>query len=163
MPIIALVAALALLAYATIAAPRLRLAVLAFGLAVALGLGVYLVRSTPESAREIIRIAPEDLTLDQTDFSRQGRGAVLTGRVLNGSPDWHLRDMTLVLHIRDCPPETEDIAACPIIGEATALTHPDTPPGQIRAFRALFALPNLPPATGELRWDWRVIATRATG
>lgn len=162
MPIVILAAALAAYVYALLAAPSLRAPGLAIGAVALVGLGLYFGTASPLADRAAARIGADDLTLDQVAMEPIGRGATLTGRVFNRSPDWRLREMTLRLRLRDCPLAQEDVAACPVIGEATATARPDAPPGQIRAFETLFAFPNLPQATGALRWDWSVLSTRAT-
>ena len=155
MPIVVL--ALVAYAIALVALPRFRLPVLIGGAVVA----AIVVAALKFSGPEAIAIAPSELTLDQIALERTVRGATITGRVANGS-GFRLRDMTLALRLHDCPtPETAP-ETCPVIGESSAITRPDVPPGQIRAFSAHFAFANVPPLVGTLRWDLTVAATRAT-
>jgi hypothetical protein len=118
--------------------------------------------NSPESDRTGTRIAADEITLDQLDFEATPRGATLTGRVLNASPDWRLREMTLAVTLRDCPDADIPPDDCPVIGEASAVVRPDTPPGQLRGFTARFVFANLPEVAGVLRWDWRITDLRAT-
>jgi hypothetical protein len=164
MAIVILVLALVAYAYALIVEPGFRRWGLLGGAAVGLGMAVYFWLNSPESDRTGTRIAADEITLDQLDFETTPRGAILTGRVLNASPDWRLREMTLEVTLRDCPAIDADADAgdCPVIGEASAIARPDTPPGQLRGFTTRFVFPNLPPVSGVLRWDWRITGTRAT-
>lgn len=161
MPIVVSLLALAAFAWAFYASPAFRPWGLGLAAAISLALGGWLLltegRSKPQP-----EIAASELTLDQLDLQRVGRGATLTGRVLNGSAAYRLRDMTIVLRLHDCPAADTPPATCPVLGEATATARPDAPAGQIRAFSALFAFPNLAPAAGTLRWDWEITGTRAT-
>lgn len=163
MPIAVLV--LALIAYlAALAAwPRARVPGAVAGLVVAVGLGAYLWRGNPSEAELAAgRIPAAALTLDQIAVSPAPRGATLTGRVANGSDTYRLRELTLVLRLRDCPEPEAAVETCPVIGEASAIARPDVPPGQLRALTAHFGFSSLPPVTGTLRWDWRIAGTRAT-
>jgi hypothetical protein len=162
MPIVVLVLVLVAYGYVMLAYPEYRTWGLALGGAVAAGLGAYFWLTDPETQRTAIRIAPEELTLDNLTLERTVRGAVLEGRVRNGSEDFRLREMTIDLRLHDCPDEEADLAECPVIGGATAIARPDVPPGEIRGFRANYLLANLPPATGVLRYEWVVTETRAT-
>jgi hypothetical protein len=162
MPIAVLVLALVAYVAALLAYPGFRPWGVAGGLVAAAALALYLTRQAPESQRAGARIAASELTLDQVEVTPTQRGATLTGRVRNGSERYRLRDLTLVLRLRDCPAEDTPPETCPVIGEATAIARPDAPPGQIRALSAHFVFANLPPVAGVLRWDWRIAATRAT-
>ncbi len=95
-------------------------------------------------------------------LERNPRGATLGGRVTNTSPAFHLREMTLDVRLYDCPRPDTDLVACPVIGEASAIARPDTPPGQLRAFSAHFVFANVPEPVGTLGWDWRITGIRAT-
>ena len=162
MPIVVLALALAAYVYAMVALPRIRVPGLALGALICLALAFYAWRTDPEAAAARVRIAPSELVLDQLTLRQVGRGATLQGRVLNNSPAFRLREMTLTLRLHDCPGEDAAPASCPVIGESTAIARPDAPPGQIRGFDALFVFANVPAVTRVLRWDWEVAGTRAT-
>ena len=170
MPIVVLVLVLGAYVYALVSFPEFRWWGLAGGALAALGLGVYFWQATPETGRTGLRISADEITLDQITVTPTVHGAVMTGRVLNGSTEWRLRDMTLTVRLRDCPtgPDVAEdeaeaaVADCPIIGEASAIARPDVPAGQIRAFSAHFLFTNLPEPAGELDWDWTITETRAT-
>lgn len=162
MPIAALIIALAIYAYGLIAYPEFRLWGLILGAAMALGIGTALWRAETGPGAQAPHIAAEEITLDRLELRRTPRSAALSGRVLNGSPEFRLRAMTLRLRLFDCPDESVPVETCPVIGEASATARPDAPPGQIRGFEALFVFTNPPPLTGVLRWDWTVTETRAT-
>jgi hypothetical protein len=161
-PIIVLVLALVAYAFALLAYPEFRRPGLIGGALVAVGLAIYFWQQSPEASRAENRIASEEVALDQLDLERTVRGATLTGRVRNDSDRFRLRDMTLALRLYDCP-EGNAPPSCPVIGEAQAIARPDVPPGQLRGFSAHFIFADLPALTGTLRWDWRVVETRATG
>ena len=162
MPVAVIVLALVAYGYALAAFPEYRRAGLVLGALVALGLGLYFWRTEPEATRTQIRSAPEELALDEIALDRTARGATLTGRVRNGSPEFRLREMTIVLRLHDCPEEATPLPDCPVIGEATAIARPDTTPGRIRGFSAHYVFANLPPVTGVLRYEWAITGTRAT-
>ncbi len=148
--------------YALLVWPEYRLPMLAAGVLLAVGLGLYFWRQEPESERAAERIAPDELVFDQVTLARSGRGATLSGRVTNHSPRYRLREVTLGLRLRDCADAAVAPATCPVIGESQAIARPDVPAGQIRAFAAHFVFANVPPIAGTLRWDWNVAAIRAT-
>ena len=162
MAIAVLILALVVYAAGLVAYPGFRRWGIVGGIAVAAGLGFYLMRQEPEAVRAGTRIAAEELTLDQIEVAPTARGATLTGRVRNGSERYRLRELTLALRLRDCPTEDAAVESCPVIGEAMAIARPDAPPGQIRALSAHFLFSSLPPVAGVLRWDWRITAVRAT-
>jgi hypothetical protein len=162
MAIAILVLTLTAYGYALIAWPEFRRPGLIAGALAAAGLAVYFSRQAPEAARSGSLIAPEELTLESLSLERTALGADLTGRVLNGSADYRVRDLTLVLSLRDCPAPDTAPADCPVIGESRAIVRPDVPPGQVRALSAHFTFADLPPVLGTLRWDWRIAETRAT-
>lgn len=162
MPLAVLVLALVAYGYALLSYPEFRRPGLIGGALVAAGLAVYFVRNPSEADRAAARIPAEDVVLEQLAFERTRTGATLSGRVRNNSDRYRLRDLTLVLRLRDCPAADTPPAACPVIGEAQAIARPDVPPGQIRALSARFTFSNLPPVTGTLAWDETIAATRAT-
>jgi len=162
MPIVILILALMAYAYALVTEPGFRRWGLVGGAAVGLGLAIYFFATAPEATRAELRIPPEEITLDALDLETSERGAVLTGRVTNGSEAFRLREMTLRLTLHDCPDADAALESCPVIGEATAIARPDVPPGQVRAFSAHFIFANVPAPTGVLGWDWQIPETRAT-
>ena len=157
MPIAVLVAAVASYAYALLARPRFRVWGIGLGLLAGIALALYLHFGGPSRPD----IPPEALVIDLLDLTRTPRGADLTGRVQNTSPDYRLLDMTLRLRLHDCPAPGMTTTDCPVIGESTAIARPDAPPGQIRGLSASFVFANLPPLLGTLSWDWEVVDTRA--
>src|SRR5262245_49317043 len=130
MPIAVLVLTLVAYGYVLLAYPELRRPGLIAGGLIVAALALYFWRQEPESTSDGTRIAPEELTLDQLDLERTALGATLTGRVLNGSPAYRLRDVTLTVRLRDCPETAAEPATCPVVGEAEAIARPDVPPGQ---------------------------------
>jgi hypothetical protein len=162
MPIAILVLVLVAYGYVMVAYPEYRTIGLAVGGAAAAALGAYLWFTDPETARAGARIEPAELTLDRLEIEPTPRGARLSGRVLNSSPEWRLREMTIELTLHDCPDDEIPLEDCAVIGESRALARPDAPPGQTRAFIARFTFANVPEAAGVLRYEWMVMDTRAT-
>lgn len=163
MPIAVLVLFLVGYGYALVMLPRARLPLAVAGVLIGLGIGAYLWQEgPPEGERATTRIAASELAFDQIDLARSGRGATLTGRVINGSDRYRLREMAIDLQLRDCPAPETPLEACPTIGDASAIARPDVPPGQVRGFAAHFVFADVPPVEGTLRWDWHVTGLRAT-
>lgn len=159
MPIVVLVLALVTYAWAMIAYPAFRRAGVVVGIAVVAALAAYFALNEPEDAAAGRRIAPEELAIDEVMIERTIHGATMSGRVLNRSPEYRLRDMTLSLRLRDCGAGLE--AECPVIAEASAIARPEVPPGQLRAFTAIFLFDSLPPPGEAQHWEWIVTAIRA--
>jgi hypothetical protein len=162
MPIAILILTLVAYGYALLSFPEFRRWGLAGGAVAALALGLYFALGSSEATRATQRIAASQLVIDQLALTRTVRGATLTGRVQNGSPDARLRELTLTLRLRDCPKADTPVPDCPVIGESQAIARPDAPPGQIRALSAHFLFSDLPAVTGTLRWDWAIAGIRAT-
>lgn len=162
MPVVILVLALLAYAYALVTEPGFRRWGLLGGAAAGLGLAIYFWQSAPENAASATRIPAAEITLDELVVETTARGAELSGRVHNASPEFRLREFTLALRLHDCPDAQTGIGDCPVIGDATAIARPDTPPGQVRGFTAQFVFSNLPVVTGELRWEHEIVETRAT-
>lgn len=161
MPIAILVLSLVAFGYGMIRWPQARIPGLIAAALVAAILGFTAMRQTPEATRAATRILPDALTLDQIAFERTARGASVSGRVTNGSPNYRLREMTLLLRLHDCPGDTPR-DQCPVIGESRAIARPDVPPTQIRAFTAHFGFAGVPPVAGRLDWEMSILETRAT-
>lgn len=161
MPIVILVLALVAYAIALLVQPGFRRWGLLGGASVGLGLAIYFFLNAPESTRAGLRIPPEEVILDGLELETSGRGAILSGRVTNGSESYRLREVTLRLQLHDCPELELPPADCPVIGDATAIARPDAPPGQIRALSAHFIFSNVPEPAGVLAWDWQIVETRS--
>lgn len=162
MPIVVIVLALMIYAFAMIAWPGFRGPGLALGGAVGLGLVLYFWIDASETEEAAARITPDDLVLDALAIDRTIRGAALTGRVLNPSERHRLQDMTLALRLRDCSIEAAALEECPVVAEDTAIARPDAPPGQARSFTANFLFDDLPPPSASHRWNWSILGVRAT-
>ncbi|CAN5700747.1 hypothetical protein BH23PSE1_BH23PSE1_11520 [soil metagenome] len=162
MPIAIVIIALVAYIYAMLAYPEYRTLGLVGGGLAAIGLGAYLWTAEPEAERSASRIAPEELTLDELVLDRSARGATLTGRVRNGSPEFRLREITLALRLYDCPDAEAALAECATIGDAAAIARPDAPPGQVRGFTASYVFANMPALSGILLWEWEIMGIRAT-
>lgn len=161
MPIAVLILVLVAYGYVMVAYPEYRTIGLALGGAAAVALGAYFWLTEPETVRAGARIEPAELTLDSLALEPTPRGARLSGRVQNASPDYRLREMTIELTLHDCPDETTPLEECEVVGESRALARPDAPPRQTRAFSARFTFANIPDPTGVLRYEWTVTETRA--
>ena len=170
MPIAVLILVLAAYVYVLVAVPDWRRGGLLIGALAAAGLGVYFWLSEPEGQRAAARIAPSELVLSELELTPTPRGRTLRGRVENTSPSFRLREMTVTLTLRDCPPDSGPDAEpdagpdthCPVIAQSSALVRVDVPPDQLRAFSAPFVFPAIPAVLGELRWEHAIAGTRAT-
>lgn len=162
MSVAILVLALVAYGYVLLVYPEFRRWGLIGGVLAGAALGFYLWQQDPEAVQAGHRIESAQITLDTLALEHTPRGVTLSGRVTNRSPDYTLRDMTLLLRLRDCPAPGDAPEDCPVIGESRAIARPGVPPGQIRGFSAHFVFADLPSVAGTLRWDWEIVETRAT-
>lgn len=162
MPIAVLILVLVAYAYVMAAYPEYRTPGLVVGGVAAVGLGAYFWLTEPETERATARILAEEVVLDRLALDRSARGATLTGRVVNRSGRFRLREMSIALRLYDCPSEAAPEGDCAVIGDAMAIARPDVPPGQVRAFSASYVFANMPPVAGVLRWEWSILGLRAT-
>jgi hypothetical protein len=160
MAVVVLVLVLVAYGFVLVSYPELRSVALGVGGAAVAGLGAYFWLTEPEDTQSGGRIAREEVVLDRVEVVPSLRGATLTGRVRNGSPSYRLREMTLVLRLRDCP-ELAGSDDCPVIAESTAIARPDVPPAQVRAFQARFIFAPQPVIEGTGRWEWDLVDVRA--
>ena len=115
-----------------------------------------------EEEADAQRIAPNELTLSDITLAEDPRFIRLTGRVTNGSPQYHLREFDLTVTVRDCPAEDAADADCAVIAQDTGIARVDVPAGQTRAFDAVIQFRAQTPSTGVARIEHDITRTHAT-
>ena len=95
-------------------------------------------------------IEPADLELKNLDMTRQYRTSYrMTGRLVNRSPDYALRSVTITITASDC---TDGGADCIVIGEAERTISVEIPPRQARDIVEQYVFPRFS-LQGELQWS----------
>ncbi|MFQ5623547.1 MAG: hypothetical protein ACE5FS_09135 [Paracoccaceae bacterium] len=161
MPFVYLAALIAAYLAVLAAYPRLRLGGSIAGAAVIAGVVAYLLWA-PRADRVVAHGIPVDqVRFEELSFTDNGRSFTLSGRVQNLSQDLILRDMDVRIRIYDCPSAESPLAECETIGDDIGIARAQVPPGQVRAFSAIFYYPGLPPVKGEMRWQEEIISAHA--
>lgn len=92
-------------------------------------------------------ISPTELQLNNLEMTPQYRSSYrMTGRLVNTSPDYALRSVTITITASDCT-----AADCIAIGEAERTISVDIPPRQARDIVEQYVFSRFSPQ-GELRW-----------
>jgi len=100
-------------------------------------------------------IQPSELQLTNLDMTRQYRSSYrMTARLVNRSPDYALRSVTITITASDC---TDD---CIVIGEAERTINVDIPPRQARDIAEQYVFSRFS-LQGELRWRHGLSEIRA--
>lgn len=103
-------------------------------------------------------LSSADLQLNNLEMTRQYRSSYrMTGRLVNGSPDYALRSVTITITASDC---TEDGSDCIVVGEAQRTISVDIPPRQARDIVEQYVFPRFS-LQGELRWSHALSEIRA--
>ncbi|MCF6272960.1 MAG: hypothetical protein L3J37_07175 [Rhodobacteraceae bacterium] len=152
---------LALYIYILFRRPEMRIAGSIIAFMLIGGLVAYMVFSPPEQQVERNRISIEDITLEGLELDIGPRTAMLTGSAINGSTSYTLTGVTIDITLYDCANDDTPLDACFTIGEDDGYARMVTPPGQLRDFRATFLFSNMPSIKGVLRWEHKIISTRA--
>lgn len=93
-------------------------------------------------------ISPEELRLTNLEMTQQYRSSYrMTGRLVNRSPDYELRSVTIRITASDCANGDD----CIVIGEAERRISVEIPPRQARDVVEQYVFRRLSPE-GELRW-----------
>lgn len=100
-------------------------------------------------------IGPGELRLENLAMIHQYRNSYrMTGRLVNTSPEYALRSVTLTITASDCT------ADCIVIGEASRNISVEIPPGQARDVVDQFIFPRFS-LQGELRWSHQLSEIQA--
>jgi hypothetical protein len=103
-------------------------------------------------------ISADELELVNLEMTPQYRSSYrMTGRMLNRSPDYELRAVTIRITASDCSSDNGD---CIVIGEAERTITVDIPPQQARDLVEPYVFPRFS-AQGELRWSHTLLEIRA--
>lgn len=104
------------------------------------------------------RITPRELQLNNLELTQQYRSSYrMTARLVNTSPEYALRRVTIKITASDCDPGGDD---CIVIGEAERMLTVDIPPGQARDVVEQYVFPRFS-LQGELRWSHTLTEIRA--
>jgi len=103
-------------------------------------------------------IDAEQLKLRNLQMTRQYRSSYrMTGRLVNRSPDYAVRSVTITITASDCTDGTRD---CIVIGEAERIIPVDIPPGQARDIVEQYVFSRFS-LQGELKWSHTLSEIRA--
>ena len=153
MPLAILVLALVAYGYALLSFPEFRRPGLIGGALVAAGLAVYFVRNPSEAELAATRIPAEQVVLDELTLERTPNGATLSGRVRNGSDRYRLRDVTLILRLRDCPASDTAPVLAAEAADPSARASPVSPESPLSPDTPA-RLKTLAPAGTVTVWVW---------
>lgn len=94
-------------------------------------------------------ISPGELRLNNMEMTQQYRTSYrMTGRLVNSSPDYALKRVTITITASDCTDGGDD---CIVIGESDRIITVDIPPRQARDITEVYVFPRFE-LQGELRW-----------
>lgn len=101
------------------------------------------------------RISPSEIQFDDLRMAPRysPESFRLLGRIKNKSQRYTLHDIQLKVTIRDCIKAGD----CEIVGEATAWSFNNIPPGQSREFDESVYFSNLAKPKGKYEWDYSVV------
>lgn len=135
-----------------------KFALVIVGLGAAAGFVIYANEERKEKLA-LSRIRPAELKFEGVTLKPDYSGYTLSGRLINGSAQYTLKQVTLKVTMRDCSGESE--RNCLIIGESNEYVHLGVPPGQARDFNELvyFSGGALKPR-GRLVWDYSVVEVK---
>lgn len=95
-------------------------------------------------------IGPEELQLNNLEMTQQYRSSYrMTGRLVNKSPEYALRRVTITITASDCTAGGDD---CIVIGEAERTISVDIPPRQARDVVEQYVFRRFS-LQGELQWS----------
>ena len=152
---------LSLYIYILFRMPELRIAGTIIAFVFIGGLVFYMVTVPPEPQVELNRITIEEVTLEALDLELGPRTATFSGRAINGSAEFTLTGIDIIVKLYDCPTADSGFDACFTIGEDDGYARITAPPGQLRDFTATLLFNNLPTITGVQRWEHVITGTRA--
>ncbi|MBD3626146.1 MAG: hypothetical protein HUJ24_12410 [Rhodobacteraceae bacterium] len=110
---------------------------------------------------------PNEMTLDQLALTelaieQDERFVRVSGRAENLSEGHRLREFRLLATLHDCPAAESAFTDCQVIAQDDGIARVDIPPGQVRAFSAVFSFRDVPELQGVPIWDYELTALRAT-
>jgi hypothetical protein len=102
-------------------------------------------------------LSRDELRLENMEMTAQYRNSYrMTGRLVNLSPDFALRRVTITITASDCTNGDD----CIVIGEAKRIFSVDVPPGQARDVVDQYVFPRFSPR-GELQWQHELMEIQA--
>tara|TARA_R110000850_G_scaffold30797_1_gene85084 strand:+ start:199 stop:693 length:495 start_codon:yes stop_codon:yes gene_type:complete len=161
MPIALMFFALALTVAVLWRFPEYRLGAIGALVVIAGVFGTYFYVSEPTETTQNAAIDPDKLALRDVNFLVDPRFITMLGQVQNLADNANLLEMSLELRALDCPQSDSPVVECIVIGDDEGTARVTVPPQQLRAFRAVFMLRNLPEVSGVLRWNYTLVSTRA--
>ncbi|MEX0970138.1 MAG: hypothetical protein WD046_06820 [Paracoccaceae bacterium] len=161
MPIALIFLALALTVAVLWRFPEYRLGIAGALVVVVAVFGTYFSLSEPTEKTQISAIDPDNLALRDVEFLVEPRFVTMVGQVHNLADGAELLVMNLVLRALDCPLVDSPVVECIVIGDDDGTARVTVPPQQLRSFRAVFMLRNLPAVAGVLRYNYTLASTRA--
>ena len=135
----------------------------ALGLAaVALAIGGLLyMHYREEEHRALTRIPKSELVLENVTLRPYVGSYRIAGRITNNSPKFSVKQLDIVVTVRDCPLDAAG-QQCVTIGESSEILNLDIPPGEARDFAesVRFSRSNLK-LKGRLDWNYSISRIRA--
>ncbi|NMG42866.1 hypothetical protein GPA22_03830 [Aromatoleum toluvorans] len=124
------------------------------------GGGLLYIQSELEQSRSLSRIAISELAFENVALKPEYSGYKLSGRIMNNSTNYTLKQVKLVVTMQDCTGATGS-QNCITIGESSEYLYLGIPPVQARDFEepVYFAGRGLNPK-GHLQWSYSVSEIR---
>jgi hypothetical protein len=137
---------------------KVALGLAAFALVVG---GLLYMHNRAEEQRSLTRIPKSELVLENVTLKPYVGSYRIAGRITNNSPKFSVKQIDIVVAVRDCP---RDAAAqqCVTIGESSAILNLDIPPGEARNFEeAVRFSGKTPKLKSRLDWNYSISGIRA--
>ena len=135
----------------------------AFGLvAIALAVGSWLyMHNREEEHRSLTRIPSSELVLENVTLKPYVGSYKIAGRIKNNSAKFSVRQIDLVVTVKDCTQGAAE-PQCVIIGESNEILNLNIPPGEARDIEEAvrFSGRNLK-LKGRMEWSYAVSRIRA--
>ena len=109
----------------------------------------------------LTRIPQSELILENVTLKPNVGSYRIAGRITNNSPKFSVKQIDIVVTVRDCP---RDAAAqeCVTIGESSEILNLDIPPGETRDFgESVRFSGGKPKFKGRLDWSYSISRIRA--
>jgi hypothetical protein len=109
-----------------------------------------------EEDRSLSRISLEELAFENVTLKPSHSGYKLSGRIKNDSQAFTLKQIDLLITMKDCKGES-DSQECVTIGESNENMYLNIPPGQARDFEKPLYFPGGElKFLGKLEWNYSV-------